>query len=307
VKTITKKIFICFLICLKVSLGASFGQNKVVGTCLDIETQKPIPFATIYLKQANIFTDADQNGYFEFNFNMFDTVFVTCIGYEPFKISTSDLLKAQAILLKPLPVQLSEIFIGNRKNISLGDLKGKKKFDMNSESCTRFEMATKINIPDDVKEYQLKNININGLRFNAENPVRIHIYSIGKYGEPFRELLKKDIIITEGYSKSGIISISVEDQNIVLSDKYFFIGIQWIADNLNKDRIKTKKADVAGPGIYCTYSNTNTVTFTRDLSNKRVGYKWMLYTKEVLYPFDYMLPEKMSYPLNMLVSCDILY
>ena len=281
-------------------------MEKIQGFCIAADSKKGIPFATILLQNTKLITDADSSGFFEIDIIDDDTLLITSIGYKDQKIAIDDLKKEHTVFLQPLPVHLSEVFIGKRESMTIGSIKGKKKFDMNSDNCVRYEMATRINIPDNVGQFQLKRISINGVGFNDANPVRIHIYNVGKFGEPANELMKKDIVITENSSKNNVLHIDVEDQGIFLSESQFFIGVQWIADSINKERINVKKRPVVGPGIYCSFSNTTTVTYTRSL--RLAGYKWMLHTNGVFYPFDYdKIPAKIKSPLNMLVSCDILY
>ncbi|HTH30872.1 MAG TPA: carboxypeptidase-like regulatory domain-containing protein [Lacibacter sp.] len=300
-----KQLFISLVIGLFGSRMEVHAVEKIRETCIDAESKKAVPFATIYVQSINLITDADSSGLFEIEIAPDDTLLVTSIGYREQKISASELKKVFVIPLQPLPVQLREVFIGNRKLMTVGFMKGKKKFGMNSDDCVRYEMATRINIPDNVKQFQIKSISIGGIGFNAENPVRIHIYSVGKYGEPHGEILKKDIVIKENNSRSNVLVIDVEDQEIFLNDKQFFVGVQWIADSINRERIKIKKKHFIGPGIYCSHNISSTVTYTRSL-NRRVG--WMLQTDGFVYPYDYdKMPAKIESPLNMLVSCDILY
>lgn len=297
-----------FLVLALLSNGSSAPvYEKIKGTCIDAVSKKAIPFATVFISKANLFTDADSSGVFEIEVTGDDTLVITSIGYKEQKIAVSDVKKNAVVLLQPLAVQLPELFIGKRKKITLGNLKGKKKFDMNSDDCVRYEMATRITVPAGIKRYQLKTITINGTGFNSENPVRIHIYSAGKYGEPHGELLKKDIVIKENISRSNLLTIDVEQQGIVLEEAIFFVGVQWIADSINKQRINVKNNKLLGPGIYCSFQNSSAITYTRVLGG-RVGYKWMLHTKGIVYPYDYAkIPAKIESPLNMLLSCDILY
>lgn len=302
-----KHLFFCFLIEM-LFCGASVPVfERIRATCLDAESKKTIPHATVFIEKANLFTDADSSGVFEIDIAGDDTLLITSIGYKEKKIAVSDVKKNAVVLLQPLAVQLPELFIGKRKKITLGNLKGKKKFDMNSDDCVRYEMATRITVPEGIQRYQLKAITINGIGFNAANPVRIHVYSAGKYGEPHDELMKKDIIIKENKVHNNILTIDVEEQGIILDEDVFFVGVQWIADSINKHRINVKNSRPIGPGIYCSFQNSSEVTYIR-AKGGRWGYKWMLYTKGTIYPYDYAkIPAKIESPLNMLLSCDILY
>lgn len=301
-----KHLLCLILISLVFNIKVVHALERIQGFCVDAESKRGIPFATIVLEKANLITDADSSGFFQMDIVGDDTLLITSIGYKDQKITISDLKKELTVFLQPLPVQLAEVFIGKRKSMTIGSTKGKKKFAMNSDDCVRYEMATRMNVADNMYSLQLKTIHINGINFNKENPVRIHIYEVGKFGEPAGELLRRDVVITENTSRSNILTIDVEEQGIVLKGKPFFVSVQWIADSINRERINVKEKHFLGPGIYCSRYNTSTVTYIRSLSH--AGYKWMFWADNVLYPFDYdKIPLKIKSPLNMLVSCDILY
>jgi len=296
-------ITVCFFLSLSNLVLAQF---KLKGICIDTETKKVVPFATIHIIQSSIWTDADEDGYFEIEIQNQDSVYISCVGYSSITRIIKTTLQLDTFFLQSVAVSLPEIFIGERKPLSLGQLKAKKTFDMNSKSSIREEMATRINIPSFVKDFQLKKINIAGINFNPLNPVRIHIYSVGSFGQPDKELLTKDIVITFNNSSKPVVEIDVTEQHLYLSGN-FFVAVQWISYSNNQIRINPSKRTIIGPGIMCTYANKSTVTYRRDKAAK-FGYKWALVTDGVIYPYDYKLPEKLpNSPLNMLVSCDILY
>ena len=191
----------------------------------------------------------------------------------------------------------------------MGELNNKKKEDINCPCSTRFEIATKINVSPVLKRYQVKKLRIRGFGFNPENPVRIHIYSVGSFGEPLNDLLTKDIIIKEDSSKNGILVINVEDQNIILDLPSFFIAVQWISDNYNQELIRKGKRPIPKrPGIYETYSIEKRETYIRDNSQK-FGYIWALYTSNgsniFLYPYNYQRPYTVKYFYKMLTSAEL--
>lgn len=298
-----KLIAACFFL-----LTADFvaAQFKLKGVCIDKETKQVVPFATVHVTQRSIWTDADQNGYFEIDVQPQDSIYISSVGYLPLTRTSASFQVPDTFFLQSVVISLPEILIGQRKVASLGQLKAKKTFDMNSKTSSRFEMATRVNIPSGIKRFQLQKINIAGFDFNASNPVRIHVYSVGALGQPDRELLTKDIVITSNQSPKGVVAIDVSEQSIFLSAN-FFVAVQWISDKNNQNRINPSKRTIIGPGILCTYTIKNTVTYQRDMSSG-MGYKWALITDGVFYPYDYKIPEKLPGSLlNMLISCDILY
>lgn len=217
-----KHLFLCFFIELLLDSLSVSALEKIKVTCIDAESKIPIPYVTVFISKANLFTDADSSGVFEIDVSSNDSLLVTSIGYNEKKIAVSDVKNSLVVFLQPFAVQLPELFIGERKKKTLGTLKAKKKFDMNSDDCVRYEMATRITVPAEIKRYQLKTISLHGIGFNTENPVRIHIYGIGKYGEPYGELMKKDIVIKENSTGNKILVINVEEQGIVFGRACLF-------------------------------------------------------------------------------------
>lgn len=298
--------YLSIIFLFNVCLIPVYAQFKLKGICIDKETKQVVPFATIHVIQSTLWTDADHNGYFEIDILNQDSIYISCVGYLSITRPINKAQQLDTFFLQSVVVSLPEIFIGERKIISLGQLKAKKTFDMNSKSNTRVEIATRINIPSHVKDFQLKQINIAGISFNSTNPVRIHVYSVGSLGQPDKELLTKDIVITSNNSSKSVLEIDVTEQNVFYSGN-FFIAVQWISDSNNQNRINPAKRTIIGPGILCTFTNKNTITYMRDKA-ANFGYKWALVSDGVIYPYDYKIPEKLpNSPLNMLVSCDVLY
>lgn len=82
-----KHLFFCFLIEM-LFCGASVPVfERIRATCIDAESKKAIPHATVFVAKANLFTNADSSGVFEIDIAGDDTLLITSIGYKEKKNS----------------------------------------------------------------------------------------------------------------------------------------------------------------------------------------------------------------------------
>lgn len=93
--------------------SAVVGQHVIQGKVVDRETGKPIPFASIGLEGLPRGTSSNIDG--EFSLVVPDTfsIKVTCLGYKSVIVRSTD--NVQLITLMPVPTQLNEIVILNKK------------------------------------------------------------------------------------------------------------------------------------------------------------------------------------------------
>ena len=291
-------------------LPKTYSQDKKIkGYIINSSTKEALPYATIKTMGQAKMTDADETGFFDIAVNKNDTLFFSSVGFHGKIIRVLELNDKDSIFLDAIDIVLPEALVGKTKTIEIGELNDKKKFDTNCPCSTRSEMATKISVSPALKRYQVKKIRIRGFGFNSENPVRIHLYSVGNFGEPLNDLLTNDIVIKEDSSKNEVLAIDIEDQNIILDLSSFFIGVQWISDTFNLPQIRKGKRPLPKrPAIYGTYSFKNAQTYIRD-KTYRFGYKWAFYAYPgsyiVLYPYDFKRPDIVKNPYSMLVSAEV--
>jgi hypothetical protein len=98
--------------------GCIVGQEtiSVSGQVVDAATSKPLPFAQVSLSSVVLGTVTNEEGRFSLNVpSMFrnDTVQVSYLGYDRFRMTVSQMPDAGLIRLKPLAVQLHEVEIAS--------------------------------------------------------------------------------------------------------------------------------------------------------------------------------------------------
>ncbi len=120
-KPMTKTIRVYFhLIFLLISVFAS-GQNIVTvkGRLLDNESDEPIPFASIYLKNRALGTTSNTEGYFVFHIPVEDkskAVVISAMGYRSIEKQPSSFTDDEQIRLKPQVNQLNEVQLSASKD-----------------------------------------------------------------------------------------------------------------------------------------------------------------------------------------------
>lgn len=276
----------------------------IKGTVLSNEDNLFIPYATVCIKNTRNFIDADEKGYFEIAAKQDDSLLITCIGFKNLIVPASYFKNKDNVVLKENFLKMDEVIIKNPITHIFGIVNEKMGSSRTGGSeAERSELTTLIEIPKSLEYYRISKIFIKGKRFSEENPVRLHIYTVNKNGLPGEELLKKQVIIAkeEFNNKNNIITVDVKDQNIILENTSFFVGVQWMTS--------TKVKLFTGPEIIQTYKVSKVLSYYRPCP--RIENCWYIsYPSKVLLflngelPAVGTLPSKGN-PLNMCASAEI--
>jgi hypothetical protein len=228
----------------------------------DAQTRKGIPYATIKIINKPEGVYANEDGLFVVKVLKSDSLLVTCVGYKTERLI---LPKTDSIFLQPIVVALDEVKVSAKKSKekSFGYYHTKK--NMRFGSKIQIEHAIKLIVPQEYISYRIKKVKIKCGNRKDSNPVRLHIYSMGKDGMPDKELLPKDIIVNNSVKMNDEIDIS--DLNLILSDRELFVGIEWI-EPYNKPKSSIFER------IWFGFSNaeSDNITYTRTLRDPR--YQW---------------------------------
>lgn len=110
IKTIITTIFLASTIVL-------FSQN-ITGNIIDSDTKKPVPFANITHLASNKGVISDQNGHFEIEASIYDTIIVSSMGYHKMQyvIKSYEPLK---IVLPPQSYFLGEVKILSEEEVPI--------------------------------------------------------------------------------------------------------------------------------------------------------------------------------------------
>ena len=279
-------------------------QKKEVSGCIvNSIDKKCIPFSSIRIIGTNSFFDADDKGVFKIIASKTDNLIFSCIGYNSIIKNVNELSKLDTIYLTEKIFTLDSVSVRNTQLKQIGILEAKQTRSFAGETVSdNYEMATKIEIPADIKLYRVTKLLFKQKKFSHDRPLRVHIYKCNSDGMPGEEILKNQVIISENDNRNGILEIDVKRQNIVLEDPFIFIGVQWI----------TKIITITPKGIKndIGIGETNSINKQLTLRRGRVfNYKWYFeYETGILLPGNEKGKEGLTpipiigNPINVLTS-----
>ncbi|MEO7314043.1 MAG: carboxypeptidase-like regulatory domain-containing protein [Ginsengibacter sp.] len=305
-RSVNRFLLLSFLLLPSLS---SFTQGVFIkGVIYSKGGKLPVSYATIQLSGTKNIIDSDENGYFEIFANSEkDSLLITCIGFKSYTIPVRYFKDTDSVFLEENFLKMDEVHIKNPVLKTFGIVNEKMGSSrIGGTSAGRSELTTLIEIPTSIESYYISKVFIRGKRFREENPVRLHIYAVNENGLPGEELLKKQVIIAKQFfdTKNNIITIDVKDQNILLENVSFFVGIEWITS------IKVKFG--TGPEIIQTDKASKLLSYYRPFPGYNNSW-YAHYSKNgglLIYengelPGIVTSPTKGN-PLNMCASAEII-
>ncbi len=123
-----------FYIFLFLSGSTLFGQNIVNGYVTDSETDEPLLFTYIIVQNTTIGTITNEEGYFELNCSISDSLEISHLGYSTKQVLASDISKKASIKLVPINIVLNDLVIVADDNYLYEIVeRAKNKFKSNKE------------------------------------------------------------------------------------------------------------------------------------------------------------------------------
>lgn len=218
-----------------VLLSATSGYSQITGKIIDLETNKPVSYSNIWIKNTKIGTTSDTLGTFNFKrAKIGDTLKVSSLGYEEFNFIAKG---HNEISIKPVTVELDEVVLSPMKDkkikkiISYDKKKDVKDFYTNGHySIARY---FKYNKSYKANPY-IKNIKT--VVWNAKREkvnFKMYLVKADKNGNPTNILLTKPQIFNV---KVGIREVkwNLKKENVSFPEDGFCIVI----DRLNLDKNK---------------------------------------------------------------------
>jgi hypothetical protein len=268
------------------SIGKLFSQEIINGIVVSSNDKNPVQYAALSIEKRAIHRDADSSGRFVISVFASDTILVSCIGFIEKRI-TGQILKQEGVVeLQPKVYELPTVYAGEFNSIKV-DLNEKKvSYSMAANLPERTEYATLLRIPDAVKVYTISKLSFairNRDRKSIScNPVRVHVYEIGSNGSPGAELLKKDVVITEMNIVKNRLEVEIKDQDITLSARSFFVGIQWLSPNPQNDYKQPQICFTRKVNKSLTWYKARFNNFNWYIQKEAVGWGNMLVQAEII-------------------------
>ena len=221
----------------------SFGQTIYKGNVVDKISKEKIPFATVGLIKANAGINADENGKFilqAMKEDHSDTLLISCIGYHSAKIPLSALPTDNLYLLEKKNAILKEVVIGKRtyeQSTTLNELSGCNNHYFGTVGYT-VQIAQHFKAP--VEYAKLSEVRIcTGV---GKKMFRLRVYEMDTVTNlPTNDVA--DTIIEIKTSKSEV-RVNVEEYNIVIPGKDFFVAVEWLKVPYNEKYMNIEKNGV---------------------------------------------------------------
>ncbi len=299
-----KKYIITFII--TVFVLSCNAQTLLTGKIIDSETQQPIPYSTIIVKNSTIGTMADINGFFKLNItkNLSDSLIFSSLGYKDKVISGSQL--KGSVSLQRKNYEIPEVIVYNKKTttVELGVKRSAKQSSgIGTQSKMNFQEV--LYIPNDLQiEGWIKTISYYILNDGVPNtPFRVRIFEKNDTLKcPSKDILNKSVIIS-GKKRGGWITVETDSLHIPFSKNGVFIGMEWLYDTDNYHYTKTFPID----GKKATFHRFGQIIGTTNtISKLRTWWCYSSYDKWRLFNPKTSL-NKSNKPENIMVRIQVAY
>ncbi|RTL10620.1 MAG: carboxypeptidase-like regulatory domain-containing protein [Flavobacteriaceae bacterium] len=273
----------------------SQSQNVIV---VDSLTNKPIPFVNIYLSNNNG-TFTNENGYFELNRKLKDSIKFSHLGYSELTVLASDI--KDTIVLSPNAVILKEVNITNgKKIIKYIDFPKKKSHYGSFPVISKSEIITFLIPSNENSDSFISNLNFKFEKkkymenqSNLRTAFRINIYN--SLDEKIdNKIFSSETFIVDATKKESI-DVDLNDYNIQFSKEGIFISIEVIGDIDNEGNITNLKS---------TLRPVLTSNTTQDYSAKTY-IKYIFDKKMILNPINEILEKGSGDKINRNLSFGI--
>ena len=277
---------ICILCIFCTSFNLTQAQHHNIFIVLDSISGEKIPFATVNIKNKGIYFEADSSGQFRYLHEKGDTILISCVGYFNKLVIGLESETSQIKLLQK-PKELGSVYVGKYQIIQAGIFDTRVAFSMAPSLSDRTEFATLINVPPDVNKYEIQSIYFKvytkHAKSGAVNPVRIHVYKVNNDGTPGDDMLQNDIVLTSLRLEGKYLIVDLPEENIIMTDRSFFISMQWINQ-------QTQTKNYKQPQISLTENATMQMTWFRQTNIN--NYSWFK-------------RRSLKYWINMIVKADL--
>lgn len=223
------KIRLSYMFCFLLLVTKSFSQKVNVFFEVKSNTNDPIPFATLSLLGEKKEYVCNLRGQFAGVANFQDSFLATSVGFIDSIFHVKTLQNNSIVMLRRKLTTINEVVIRNGKKQFLGNLKIKQTRSIlgGNTSSPSFEIVRLVKA-DIHSEFKVLKVSFRQKRFCDSMPIMIHIYSVNDDGLPGEDMLiKSPFIVSPEMYKNGIITIDIQDADVILKNENFFIGAQF--------------------------------------------------------------------------------
>lgn len=275
------KNLLIFSALIGVCLSAN-GQSRLMGTILDSEDGKPIPYVNIGIPGTSVGTASFENGAFEIvipELHKKDSIWFSAIGYKPSRtlpgVIAPDGLPITIKLVRDVVV-LKEVVVkvGKKVKPTQIGLSG-KSFMAQQFSSREGGAAMAILLNEEGKSIDMLSSTIHISKNElSEFKLRCRLLE-AENGYPGRDLLDQSVVVSSTIRK-GSVTVDLSSYNLSVN-KPFFLVFEWVMDRAMSDYYKRMQSRPAWLPAGSLIENRKTIVL---LNEKREVVKKIPMTKE---------------------------
>lgn len=274
-----------FSLALLFSCSVFYAQQQT--QIVDAETQKPIPYAKLILKDKDYYKNTEENG--EIRLKKDEEISeIQAFGYENLKVGNF----ATKFLMKPKFIEINEVEIARpkfEKNYKIGSLKVKGSFGAGFNQITSSFWGKVITFNTYKDELLfIKKISFKTIASNKNVIIRLLIYE-NINGFPGEILRSEEITCKAGHNKLQEFS----PKQISFPKEGIIIGFEWIFNETNRyetsvmmnDTGETKKVFMFSPALAGSDDEESNTIFG-SLSEGKWKFQKIVYSNEKRFRFN---------------------
>lgn len=213
---------------LGIAFFATMSLNSQTIEILNYSSNEPVHFASVvfYKKNKPVAGDyANENGIIDLSNRDFDSIKISCIGFEKKGFDKSNITKK--LYLKEIPIELPEVLVNKKASLEIGYINKKKVKLKHNLSIGKFiQIAEFIENPFKapvlIKSFSFKLIEVRG------RPIyRLHLYRKHETENiPGEDILTKDLVYSLNEEAKGLVEIDLAEYGVELPPDGIYIALE---------------------------------------------------------------------------------
>lgn len=235
--------------------------SQISGTVIDVQTEKPITFVNVWVKNSLKGATTNEKGVFHIkNGVVGDTLLISNLGYEEKQLVAKT---NNPIKLIPKEIALDEVIVIPLKEEKISELKSYKNkgkikdfyFNGHYSLARYFPYNEQFNDHPFIKSVSL--ITLSALKNDVS--FRVQLIRANKQGRPTKIPLSEYYLVTAGKGKNEV-KINLLEEKLLFPENGFFVVVDRL--NLEENKFSNKLAkNILQPAIGIEPEDSETVTW----------------------------------------------
>lgn len=242
------------------SISLALYSQNTEGTITNTE-EKPIPYATISIKNTNkgCFSDETGNFILPYQLKTGDTLAISCIGYQAATIPADGINLPLKVHLVKSNHAIKAVTVEAHKR-KLIKVKDNQRVSISARLSKGMELITYIDIR---KGCTLNDVTFYCQRTSGTRLLAVRVYNINYKGEPGECIISENRIEEIGAFRNQF-TFNLKDLNITAEQDGLYVGVQYIEIN----QLEDKNSHNPNPLVYFSNRNNRNRSYLRSFKNK---------------------------------------